>query len=193
MNNVVTSILATFAWLVAPAGLVVSTLLLWQNVQKLREAHLKIGELEHNARERDRRVSPATIEEQRKAQLEFDGLMRDQQKQLRADPRRAVATSLLLMLLASIPLFVLVDRFSNQSRQLAAATAAREELTARLRHNEEALDHSREAVRGLERALRDFVDMHEGVFLTPDDDARREAIKRELDAARQELLRPERP
>jgi hypothetical protein len=65
MADILHAILAAlaflFAWLVAPAGLVVSTLLLWQNAQKLREAHLKIRELEHNQREPILRLAPGRV------------------------------------------------------------------------------------------------------------------------------------
>src|SRR5215831_235063 len=118
MNEAAQTTLAVLSWVVAPTGLVVTSVMLWQNVMKVREAqvnikqaHLKNKQLEEQLRATEERIyrpSPQEIKdilgEQRAfLRAERDDLMRAQERRASIQPTGAVVIALFLTSIAALP------------------------------------------------------------------------------------------
>jgi hypothetical protein len=153
-------LLATLAWLIAPAGVVVLSIQLWQNIQRLREAHLKIRQLIKELEELERRVQPATTEDMNRETAAYRQRLEEQrrfaveeQRHFETGSRRRIATSVILIFLAAIPIIGLFSYITNRSTEFAGNLAAQDRNIREMRDSLERLQVAQQQLQELKESV----------------------------------------
>lgn len=141
LHRLLASLFALFSWAIAPTGVIVVSIKLFQEIQKVRESQLKILQLEQEVKEYRRIVQPATIEMMLEEQVKADRLLEQRRRAQWSRSQRDVFITLLIAFLAATPIVGLFSYLNDASyktrEQLASQIESVSELRAQLERVQE--------------------------------------------------------
>lgn len=211
MNETGQTVIQALSWVVAPTGLVVTTVLLWENILKVRNAHLqiregklKIRQLEELLEKAEDRIYKPNSDEVREVLKEHRNYLRSERESIERlrdsgtlKPTRSVIISIILVALSSLPMLGVLSHVTNRANYAAAAASEQSTAVSSLESQIRRMDTNIRQLRRdlqLQRSTHRFIlDWIEGDKRTEADGAiERKTNQRELKHLQDLLLESER-